>query len=568
MAEDWRKDWATQNGFTVDIDTDGYDLPSAIAFVPDPGPDPKDPLYFVTELRGKVKVVTNDRSVYTFADNFFQLVPKEELPYIYGQVGLAAIALDPSHGYVFVSFAYQDEHKILRNNIFRFSSQPAIFGLKATGALSFRDIFKADTTSPGHFIGGMVVEGSTLFVSVGDGFQPTRAQDLNITSGKILRMTLDGKPLRDNPYYDNDEITSAKNFVWAVGLRNPFGLASANGRLFAADNGLDIDRFLEVRRGENYHWDGTDWSIGMNALMVFSPAAAPVQLTWLKKDSSVFPSEYRSKFYLALASNRSQTRGIVALDYDFSRSLMASRPTQFLQYVGSNENQMPVGVAFGRDGLYVVPIHHVKDDKGAKGAVLRVRYEPDSKAKNLPKGFETAQAIMLRASCVHCHGFDDTDTTRPGPPLDDETLVPRILKRLESKEYQESLRSIQAMNIEPYVLYRKARQEVMDATDTERARLWIKYRLMDPRFDQLTPVMPVPGLNEAEAETIADYLVSRYGKSEIRTVSKRLLRRLIPPELGRRHIVIAFVAGVLSAFGAYLTLVLIRKVYAHYIRPH
>jgi glucose/arabinose dehydrogenase len=558
LANDWKNDWVIQNGFTIDVDTEGYDLPSAIAFVPNPGPDPKDALYFVTELRGKVKVVTNDRSVYTFADNFFQLVPNEELPNIYGELGLAGIALDPAHGYVFVSFSYQDNAKILHNSIVRFSSKEGVFGLKATAALSFQDIFKADTTNVAHFIGGMVVDGSALFVSVGDGFQPMRAQDIGTTSGKILRMTLDGKPLRDNPYYENDDITSTRNFVWAIGFRNPFSLSNANGRLFTADNGLDIDRFLEVQRGENYHWDGTDLSIGMNAPMVFAPAVSPVQLTWLNNNGSVFPSEYRSKFYLALAGNRSDMRGVAILNYDFSRSRMASRPTNFLLYTGSNPNQMPVGVAFGRDGLYVVPIHPVKDGPNAKGAVLRIRYLPAS-TRNTPTGFEPAQAIMVRASCVHCHGYDETDTTRPGPSLDGDTLIPRILKRLETIEYQERLRSIDSLNIEPYASYRAARQQVMGAKDTERARLWIKYRLIDPRFDQLTSAMPVLGLSEAEAETIAEYLVSRHEKSTVEALSKRILRRLIPQELRRKHIVIAFIAGIVSAYGAYLVLLIFRK---------
>ena len=54
---DWRSEWELPPGFSLKIDTEGFDAPTAIAFVPHPGPDPKSPLYFVTELRGKVKVV-------------------------------------------------------------------------------------------------------------------------------------------------------------------------------------------------------------------------------------------------------------------------------------------------------------------------------------------------------------------------------------------------------------------------------------------------------------------------------------------------------------------------------
>jgi hypothetical protein len=54
VAEERQEDWAVPEGFSISIDPQGYHYPTAIAFVPDPGDDPKDPLYFVTELRGKV----------------------------------------------------------------------------------------------------------------------------------------------------------------------------------------------------------------------------------------------------------------------------------------------------------------------------------------------------------------------------------------------------------------------------------------------------------------------------------------------------------------------------------
>ena len=48
---DWRTDWEVAEGFAISMDTDDYRWPTALAFIPSPGPDPKDPLYFVTELK-------------------------------------------------------------------------------------------------------------------------------------------------------------------------------------------------------------------------------------------------------------------------------------------------------------------------------------------------------------------------------------------------------------------------------------------------------------------------------------------------------------------------------------
>ena len=65
-------------------------------------------------------------------------------------------------------------------------------------------------------------------------------------------MTLDGKPVSTNPFYLDEDIGKARNFVWAMGLRNPFGLKLVGDRMFVTDNGISIDRFLEVRKGANY----------------------------------------------------------------------------------------------------------------------------------------------------------------------------------------------------------------------------------------------------------------------------------------------------------------------------
>jgi len=96
------------DNFALDLDTQGYHFPSAIAFVPTPGSGPKDPLYFITELRGTIKVVTNDRSVHIFADGFFHSQPRKELPDLEGETGMAGVCLEPSRGYVFVTYAYTD----------------------------------------------------------------------------------------------------------------------------------------------------------------------------------------------------------------------------------------------------------------------------------------------------------------------------------------------------------------------------------------------------------------------------------------------------------------------------
>jgi hypothetical protein len=126
-APDWRSDWAVAEGFSLRKDTDGCQFPTAIAVVPDPGRDPGDPLYFVTELQGTIKVVTNDRTVHVFAR-----VPapvEDTLPEAEAEVGLAGICLEPRRGYVFATCAYGDADRVLRNAIVRFRTAARRFGI-------------------------------------------------------------------------------------------------------------------------------------------------------------------------------------------------------------------------------------------------------------------------------------------------------------------------------------------------------------------------------------------------------------------------------------------------------
>ena len=54
MAE--LQNWWVFPGFEIELMATGLDLPVNLAFVPNPGNDPKSPLLYVTELYGQVKV--------------------------------------------------------------------------------------------------------------------------------------------------------------------------------------------------------------------------------------------------------------------------------------------------------------------------------------------------------------------------------------------------------------------------------------------------------------------------------------------------------------------------------
>lgn len=552
-GKDWRDEWDVPDGFSMSIDTEGFNFPSAIAFVPNPGPDPKSPLYFVTEMRGKVKVVTRDRSVFTFAEVPFDMTPVKELPDLEGEAGMAAIALDPSHGYVFVSLAYYDTNHVLRNAMVRFDSKPATFDLKATNTTPFTSVFRNDISILTHQAGAMVIEGDTLFVGIGDGGQHYRTQNLDSTLGKILRMSLDGQPLPDNPFFEDADSGNPRNYIWALGLRNPFGLARVNGRMFVSENGLMIDRFLEVHQGENCGWNGTDWSIGMNAPMVIGPAVCPVQIAWLPPENTVFPPEYRSKFFVALGGGAKKSPGVLMIDYDFANSRLARPPKHvMLHLTGDLPGVYPVGVAFGPDGLYVVSLFSVREKGFGKGEVIRLSHNAPLQASPSIGQLKRAEVLMQTKGCRSCHSMRESDLN-VAPALDRETLIPRILTRLKSDGYKRTVSRLDTLDTEPYNSFRQARREVMSRSGTEQARMWIKYHLLQPQFDRIGAAMPLCGLTENEAQAISDYLVERnIGDVGITGFFKKIIHPYIYGPVGRRHLPGAFAMGFFSACGLLL----------------
>jgi len=538
--EGWEADWEIADGFRIDIDTDGFELPTAIAFVPNPGPDPKDPLYFVTELKGRVRVVTNDRTVLTFADGLF----KSEFP---PESGMAGLCLDPAHGFVFVTFAYQDETGVLRNNVIRLETKPRVFATTPSAQVAFTNLFLPFKSGESHQIGACQVRNDELFVSVGDGYtEPNESQDLDSLMGKILRMNLDGEPLEDNPLYESAE-PGARNYVWAIGLRNPFGMEATEDRLFVADNGLAVDRFLEVRAGENYLWNGgDDWSIGVKASFVLSPSHGVVHLALYPKGSSLFPAAFRDRFYLALsgAVGQGKPSGILAIPYDLQRRVMAEVPHLLLRYRGNRDNRALTGVDFGPDGLYFVVIE--PDAKG-RTAVFKISYAPDKAHPYSLARTSDAKAVMRSKGCLGCHVVDGVEFGGTiGPSLQRDSLIPRLQDLLFSADYRKNVEQIDALDTDPWASYREARLDVLNADGDERIRRWVTYRILEPRFDRETSLMPRLNVTRSEAQLIARHLIRDTRNQSV----ERILGKIFPARsaLRRRHLAIYLAAGIL--FGA------------------
>ena len=569
--DSWQKDWELRSGYSLSIDAAGFRYPTNIAFVPEPGDGPKDPLYFVTELKGTVKVVTNDRTVHTFAAGVFDLsrISDGAETGKVREIGMAGLCLAPDEGYVFVSYAAPDANGAMRNHIVRFECEAGTFSLKPEGRTVFSHVFAGQPSAGSHMIGPMMIRNGHLFVNVGDAQVPRYAQDVNVLAGKVLRMTLDGEPLPSNPFYKEGEPDKAANYVWASGFRNPFGIEAVRGDLFVSDVGPSVDRFVRVQRGSDYGYDGSDWSISSHADIVFAPSVSPVGMDYLPTEASLFPPSDRGRIYLATSGlqgaagpSRHGEKAILTIRYDFEHNRVIGRPRQFMRFRGDGHQNL-VTAAFGPDGLYVVPLHPFS---GRSGTILKVTHDPQ---RAHPFVMGRAEALMEQKGCTGCHRASQAS---PAPPLDRDELTGRLLERLNSEAYERRSRRLDARNDPPFESYEEARREVRRAEGVEKVRLWVKHRLLEPRFDDPDAQMPDLGLTDQEAQILTDHLVRKPPDRSLFAATRELVSDYIPyPQL--RHLAYFLIAGFLggmlfSAMGAWGIALLKRRRQGDAVRSH
>jgi glucose/arabinose dehydrogenase len=512
---DWRSEWATHDGFAISEDTTGYRFPVSIAFVPEPGEEPDSPLYYVLELRGRIQVVTRDRSVHTFVDKTSNFVPIFELPDHAGEAGAVGMCLDPQTGYIFVTTMYVDEQGERRNKVVRFSTSPKTFSKQPSARLDITSPFAKHPTYFAHQIGPCAVHDGHLWIGVGDAEQDDLGLNLESINGKVIRMTLDGKPARDNPYFKDDEIERASDFVWAYGFRNPFGLKFVGNRLLIADNGNGIDRIVSVEMGGNYLYDGTDRSITARADCVFAPSVSPVTMAHYTVEMDLFPGEWHNSLFVVLSGSpidppgagKDGGRSITAFGYNSTAGHLTSVPSNVVEYRGQKK-QVIFGLAFGPDGLYFAPLLPNKD---GQSPILKLTHRPED-----PHPFvldtieyyrESPRVLLTKKSCFGCHAMDDTPGMM-GPSLMQPALSDRIAERLNSTEYLEKVQQLDAEEAESGNSFKEQRDEVLAAEGNERVRRWLIQHLLEPRFDEPYSRMPNPGLKPAEAEIAAEYLMA------------------------------------------------------------
>ena len=377
---------ALEAGFEIDVVAEGFQLPVNIAFVPNPGSNPTDPLFYVNELYGTIKVVTNNFAMSDYATGLLNFNPTGNFPGS-GEQGLTGIVVDPSTGDVIVTrVADSDglpggEH---HPQVVRFASLDG--GLTAASETVLLDMV-GESQGQSHQISNISIgPDGKLYVHNGDGFDASTAQNLDSYRGKILRLNLDGSAPTDNVFYSAGDGINSRDYVYAYGVRNPFGGAwrAADDKHYEVENGPSVDRFAQINEGVNYGWTGSNSDMFINAIYNWNPAHAPVNITFVEPETfggSQFPTSKMDRAFISESGPTyaagPQTRGkrIVEFELDASGNVLDG-PNTLVEYVGTGRATV-VGLATGPDGLYFTDLYKDLDattpiDAGAR--VYRVRY--------------------------------------------------------------------------------------------------------------------------------------------------------------------------------------------------
>jgi glucose/arabinose dehydrogenase len=270
-----------------------FKLPWRLAFLPDGR-------MLITEKPGPVWLVSQQG----------EKIRVDNTPAVYwqGQNGMMGVFLSPH---------YATDH-----NIYLTYVEPGTYGggfalararLNATATSAalenFEVLWHQVPTGKGGQAGGPIAfssDGKYLFLAVGDRQRMTPAQDPDQPVGKILRLTLDGKPAPGNPNFgktgaatislidpphDTEVAKTAKQVstytftgpnltpaeTWATGVRTPYGLAfSPNGELWEVEHGpAGGDELNLIEKGKNYGWPLVSYGNNYNGVPIPRPETRP-----------------------------------------------------------------------------------------------------------------------------------------------------------------------------------------------------------------------------------------------------------------------------------------------------
>jgi glucose/arabinose dehydrogenase len=269
------------------------DLPWRIAFLPDGR-------MLITEKIGKLWVVTQQGAK----------TPVRNVPAVLykGQGGMLGVFLSPHYAKDHSVYLTYSE-PIGDGSSLALARAQLKLGADSASLEGLKVIWQDGEGGNGGQFGAQIAfspDGRLLYLTVGDRQRMTPAQDPNQPLGKILRLTLDGKPAKGNPMagktgaasvpvidppadteaaktapvlrtyaFPGPNLTPAE--TWSSGHRTPYGLAFApDGRLWELEHGpRGGDELNLIEPGKNYGWPLASYATNYNGVPIPSPDTRP-----------------------------------------------------------------------------------------------------------------------------------------------------------------------------------------------------------------------------------------------------------------------------------------------------
>ena len=268
-----------------------FDLPWRIAFLPDGR-------MLITEKTGKLFLASQSG----------QKLEVRGVPQVLSQSqnGLLGVYLSPTYSSdKAIYLTYSEPGKDSGTSSLALARVTLKMAADSASLENLKVIWRDPIKGKGGQVGAAVAfspDQKFLFLTAGDRQRFTPAQDPNQPAGKILRLTLDGKPAPGNPMegktgaqsvavidppkdteaaktapvvrtyvFDGPNLTPSE--TWSSGHRTPYGLAFApDGRLWELEHGpRGGDELNLIEPGKNYGWPLVSYSVNYDGVPIPSP---------------------------------------------------------------------------------------------------------------------------------------------------------------------------------------------------------------------------------------------------------------------------------------------------------
>ncbi|HLD87580.1 MAG TPA: PQQ-dependent sugar dehydrogenase, partial [Candidatus Nanoarchaeia archaeon] len=316
-------------------------------------PNASRPRLYFTQIYKGVGMIKNDGSYHVYADNLLNYESFGSLPGS-GETGVDGLYVDPITGNLFVSLVYADNTSItgFKGKVERFVTNG-----NGDGFTSRSTILSNIPISPSHHV-HLITRGpdGKLYMGTGDADNPGSAPDPSQLSGKILRFNEDGSMPADNPY--------PGTYVYASGFRNPFGTTwqPGTGKMFMTENGPNShDALKKVVPGLDHGWSSSRGgnATAANSIFTWVQTVAPVGLAFNPGTSGFLPTDNGDLFVGLSGSTYSEGQSANAkriMQFKLNSDGTVNSVQDFVVYTGTGFSA-PIGLAFGREGMYFTDIY-------------------------------------------------------------------------------------------------------------------------------------------------------------------------------------------------------------------